>query len=162
MGIFDKLKSAASFVIGNGAEVTIELPESVIMGETFDVRIKALSKKDIEGKRVYLIVESVEKVESSVRVRSYDDDEDEYSTRTRHINDTYELYSNEIDVSESFKMQEGETLNWNTKVNIPRGNQPTYKGHNCSHIWKIKVGLDIRGTDPSSSWYEIEVFNIKD
>jgi len=153
MGIMDKLKSAANFVTGGGAEINISMPEEVEMGTPFQINIKCLAKNDINPKRVYVKLQSVENVE--VEDRDYDEDGD---TDYEYIHRQSVIFDEEYDIEGELSLSEGEEKTWDKEVVVPDEAQCTYEGVHAKHQWRLQVGLDVPGNDPDSGWVYFDAY----
>jgi hypothetical protein len=151
MGLFDKIKSMANAVTGGAAKVSVEVMDARLSAP-FDVVVRAQSQgSDVKYDRVYVKVESIEKVEVPDTDVVYE--EDGSSQRKREIvraSDT--IFAQEFVASGSGVVKANETQEWKLQVTLPSNAMPGYKGKYAEHYYRILVGLDCTGNDPDSGW----------
>ena len=157
MGLFDKIKSAAKFITGGGATVTLEVNEPTLE-EPFTVRIHAqVADADLNINRVYLKIRSVEEV--TVRgVLVADGPDSDLAPERRDVSQEVETFRQEFDVSGPQELSAEKAYDWEVEISLPEGLSPTYYGQNAEHCWYFMAALDARGNDPDSGWVEATMY----
>lgn len=161
MGLMDKLKKMANAVTGGAAEVQVKL-EAATMGKPFLVKVTTrVSDADLEIKRAYILIRAEEetRVKNVPKIAEGDIRETETPPIPQPEHEVYEVetYRTEIEVTGGETLAAGQEYTWTAEITIPEGNLPTYRGHNCSHVWALQAGLDTFGNDPDSGWVEFAV-----
>lgn len=150
MGLLDSLKSAKNYITGGSAEITVSMPEEIEIGHAFDVHVACKALADITPKKVYIILQSVERV----KVEGYDFDDAEYE-RKRMVTT---MYNDEVEIVGEQSMQEGKTYEWDISLTIPDDAECTYNGKNATHTWRLQAAIDVPGNDPDSGWVEFDAY----
>lgn len=161
MGFLDKLKSVRNMVTGGGATVTLEVEEPS-RTQPFRVHIKAVvADSDINPKRVYLKIRSVERVRViNVPVpieKMVDGERRIVGTENGEYTQETTLFSGEFDVAGGATLPANSEHQWNIEVSLPDQAIQTYLGENASHEWEFFAGLDTFGNDPDSGWVAVEI-----
>ena len=150
MGFFDSITAAKNYITGGSAELTVKLPETVQINEPFQVGISCKALADVQLDKVYIVIQSVEKV----HVEKYDLSE----KRTKKITDTSTLFEKQFDIAGEHMISKGEVVEWESSITIPKKVQCTYKGENASHEWRLYAAIDVPGKDPESPWISFEAY----
>ncbi|MEZ4296541.1 MAG: hypothetical protein R3B70_16330 [Polyangiaceae bacterium] len=64
-----------------------------------------------------------------------------------------------IPVSAGLTLAPGEEKKFQGRFALPAGVQPTYEGKYSKHRWRMRVRLDVFGTDPSTGWRSMRVLS---
>lgn len=145
MGLFDKLKSAATVVTGGGAEVNLEI-DNVDRGTPIGFRVDAVAKTDLQVKAVYLLVRATEHAEF-------------YQRHEREVERAYHIsFDDRIQVAGPQQLKAGQSYAWEGEFTLPEDVGPSLYGEIIRHIWTAQAGLDTVGNDPDSGWLEFEVY----
>ena len=156
MGFLDKLKSAAKFVTGGGAKVTLEVLEPA-MDSPFKVSIKAvISDANLKVDKVYLYVRATERV--TIPASEIDRTEGEDDNKpARDVTKEVETYRQEINVEGAQELSANGEYHWEAQVSLPSGLNPSYYGKHALHRYYLMAGLDAPGNDPDSGWVEARI-----
>lgn len=152
MGFFDKLKSVKNALTGGAADVTVEVGEART-DSPVQVRVTATAKANFPIKRVYLLVRSVEEA-----VVHDIDVERDGSVRREAVHGEVETCNMEVDIADALDLEEGETYEWETEIELPQESNPTFHGNTIRHVWMIQAAIDSFGNDPDSGWVEFHTF----
>ena len=157
MGLFDKIKSAASSLTGGAANVQVE-PAEMTCGQVGQVVVRCQAKEsEVKYDRIYLKIEGVEHVEvcDADLVEGYDGNlhrRDEL-VRARRI-----TFDDVIDVAPAGVLGANESAEWTVDITIPETANGEYNGHLASHHYQALAGMDCFGNDPDSGWVHFTVW----
>ena len=146
MGFLSNLKNKLT---GGGAKVSLEI-ENPNRQNSFNVTVSAsVADSDMEIKKVYLFIKSVEKATvRNVKVMRFDGS----GTEEKDVTGEYEpVPQNEVVIAGAQTLKAGQQYKWTYEINM-QGAQPTYNGVYAKHEWYFLAGIDAPGNDPDSGW----------
>lgn len=149
MGLFDKLKQAANFVTGGGANVTIT-PEGAEFDKTATIRVRVTAQiKDapLNASAVYL----------EIRSREYVNLRKSINGKTENIHDEHVGFSHKVQSVITSTLEGNQSYDWTLEITLPSNAQPTFHGTMAHQVWEIKGALDVKGNDPDSGWIEVRI-----
>jgi hypothetical protein len=149
MGLFDKIKQAANFVTGGGANVTIA-PEGSEFDKASPIKVRITAQiKDapLNATAVYL----------DIRAREYVSLRKSINGKTENINEDHVSYSHKVQAVITSALEGKQSYDWELEFTLPSNAQPTFHGTMGHQVWEIKGALDVKGNDPDSGWIEIRV-----
>lgn len=149
MGLFDKIKSAANFVTGGGATVTVTPVEFESNGkEPIAVKVNAVIKdKALDASRIYLDIRAEERVSGNLSTNE----------GKKRVSDSHTTYKGQVEVAPGQTLDANGNYDWECTFSIPSTVAGTFKGQMASHVIEVRAGLDVKGNDPDSGWVEIQV-----
>lgn len=166
MGFFDKLKSAANFVTGGGAKVSVDVIGATTQGP-FDVCVRVTEvTANMNIDAVYVLVRSTEEVdvdgdkvarELQENSKSTNPADPVQATRVGRLTDEEQTSYQRVTIAGAQALVAGQTYEWTGQVTLPSDALPTYRGRSARHTWYIQAGLDKTGNDPDSGWVDFRV-----
>ena len=150
MGFFDKLKSAANFVTGGAATVTIEWhPAIAFPGEPINVRVTAQSTGGaINSGGVFVDVAAHEQLNIP---------QNALGNNNPHVSHTKQTYSHTHQIAPAFQLGAGQQMQWEGQIQLPPQAQPTYDGPFADHDWGMRGRIEMTGNDPDSGFVKFFV-----
>ena len=153
MSFFSKLADA---VTGGGVKVGLQWSEAAL-GKPVEVKVTAVvadRDRDIAG--VYLLILADEKVIVH-NVKIFERIGDQIQEKIEDVTETVTTFSQKVALAGAQTLKAGQNCEWTGSFVIPADKRPSYTGVNAKHAWQIKAGLDAKGNDPDSGWFEIPV-----
>lgn len=152
MGLFDKIKSMSSMIMGNSAKVELLIDATVQRGKAFKISVTAQVKdNDIDIHRVYVRFLSTEKVIITKTVQEGNNTRIKDEEKKNILNDVF------IDVVGGMSLKANQNYTWQKEITLPDHVQPTYNAYPKNHVWQVIAGLDMKGNDPDSGWKDVFV-----
>jgi hypothetical protein len=156
MGLFDKIKSIANAVSGGAAKVYVEAREAKLRAP-FEVTVRAQSQgSDVKYGRVYLKIQSIEKVEVPDIDVAYEE-EGTILRKRETVGTSANLFAQELTVAGSGMIKANESAEWKATVALPDNAAAEFKGKYSEHYYQIFAGLDCVGNDPDSGWVRLNL-----
>jgi hypothetical protein len=150
MGFFSKVKQGFSQLVGGTGHMQVSLDKmQVEKGGSVTVTAVLSATGQLKGNSVNLEVTGTETVKYQVPVVSTSSGTAGTSTTTSTTETTQETKDNQTFTNKQvidgtpFVMNQGETRNYTGVVQIPLGVQPTYRGVDAVHVWKIRAYVDV-------------------
>lgn len=143
MGFLGALKNA---VTGGAATVSLETEHQMLaVGSTYSVKVTVTSTgSEMKSKGVFVDLEGLETVQ-------YRDGDNRRQERVE------KSFSQNFQIAPAFTLAPNETKVVEGTFTLPAGAQPTYKGPNAEHTWKIRGRAEALGNDPDSGFRNIHV-----
>ena len=157
MGLFDKLKGAASAITGGAAHVTVTVGEFT-RGQEGQAVVRCQAKDaEVKYDRIYLKVRGIEHVEVRDRdmVAGHHGD---VHTRVEVGRGSRETFGDEIAVAPGGVLAANEVAEWTVSFTIPESANGAYDGILASHHYELFAGMDCWGNDPDSGWVQFHVW----
>lgn len=147
MGLFEKLKNAASTVSGGAARVSLEYSPSVALpGDTLSVRVTAASTgSQVKSGGVFVDLRAVE----TVRLPP--------GANQPGGHTSYTDFEQEVPIAPAFTLGPNETKVFEGQVRLPTNVQPSFEGHYSRHEWTARGRLEMTGNDPDSGFMALRV-----
>ena len=156
MGFLDKLKSAAKFVTGGGAKVSLEVIDPA-MDRPFTVKVHAtVDDAELKIDHVYLHIRAEERI-TLPKDNIKDEPGEQNDIQAHELTETVQTFKQELKVSGADTLAAGGEFDWEVQVTLPSGLNGSYYGRNALHRYYALAGLDARGNDPDSGWVEFRV-----
>lgn len=149
MGLFDKIKQAANFVTGGGANVTIA-PEGSEFDKNATIRVRVTAQvKDapLNASAVYL----------EIRSREYVNLRKSINGKTENIHDEHVGFTHKVQTVITSALEGNQTYDWNLEITLPSNAQPTFHGTMAHQVWEVRGAIDVKGNDPDSGWIEVRI-----
>ena len=154
MGFFNKVKQSLSQLVGSTANMQISLDKQQVQrGDSVTVTAVLTATGQLKGNSVNIEVTATETVKYQVPVINTTPSSTTgttspttTSTTTETIEETKDnqTYTSRRTVDATpFVMNQGETRTYTGVMVIPTGQQPTYKGVDAVHVWKIRAYVDV-------------------
>jgi hypothetical protein len=158
MGFFSKLKQGFSQLTGGNGNLQMQLDkQQVERGGSVNISLTLNATGELKGKSVGVEITGTETVKMQVPVTAVTASGTSSSAfpseqQTQQQTQDSQTYTNQqILDGAAFQMNAGESKQYTGVVQIPQGVQPTYKGVNAIHIWKIRAYIDVpMGADISA------------
>lgn len=152
MGFLSNLKNKMT---GGGAKVTLQV-ENPKLNSPFKVIVSAaVSGSDLDIKKVYIYLKSVEKT----TVRNVDTISSDGSRFKKDVHGEEILYpQTEFVISGPETLKANETYTWSKEISVSGGGLQTFKGRYAVHEWQLLAGLDAPGNDPDSGWLVVDLY----
>ena len=149
MGLFDKIKSAANFITGGGATVTVTPVNFDNNGkEPITVKVNAVIKdKALSATKIYLDIRAEERVSGNFNTNE----------GKKRVSESVTTYKAQVEVAPGQELEANGTYDWEATFSIPHEVSGTFHGQMAHHVIEVRAGLDVRGNDPDSGWVEIRV-----
>lgn len=146
MGLFDKLKGAVNAVTGGAAKVTLQLDAATTAsGKSVEAIVTATSTGgELKSGGVFVDLEG----EEVVTIKDEDGRAQSFRAQT---------YSNKVQIAPAFVLAPGETQQFRGKITIPPNVQPTYRGRQAQHEWRVRGRIEAFGNDPDSGFQTLTV-----
>jgi len=153
MGLWDKIKQAKNFVTGGGADVSITFESmEVPVGGSMKIKVTALVKDaPLKMDKAYV------KIRARETVQAKDRDHNNGRSTTETVRNSVDTWKHEMPISGGQQLEANQSYEWEAEIQIPNGNNPTYRGRNAWHEYEVFAGLDVPGNDPDSGWQQITV-----
>ena len=158
MGFFDKLKSAANFITGGGADVNVATAGQVVnANEPIPVAVQVrVRDANIDIRNVYVKIQGVEYVKALDK-DEYVEEDGRVDTEVEVVQNQVVTYSNEVIIEGAQTLEANQTYEFEGTIQLPSNVQASYYGVNARHEWSIYAGVDMMGNDPDSGWVRIDV-----
>jgi hypothetical protein len=150
VGFFGKIKQGFSQLVGSTGNMQISLDKQQVQrGGSVTVTAVLSATGQLKGNSVNLEVTGIETVKYQVPVVSTSSTTGSTATASSTTETTEETKDNETFSNRQtmdpapFVMNQGETRHYTGVVQIPQGVQPTYKGVDAVHVWKIRAYVDV-------------------
>lgn len=171
MGIWDSVRSTVDRVTGSSANVALEADTEVVQpGQSVGVRIAIKNGLSaLEVRAVLLEIEAVETIDLPRHANWANIIEDVVDVgnrhpphssskplATKHSDTTWKVA---VTVSPALTLAVGEEKKFQGNFKLPAEVQPTYDGKYAKHAWRMRVRLDVFGTDPSTPWHAFRVIS---
>jgi hypothetical protein len=158
MGFFNKLKQGFSQLTGGNGNLQMQLDkQQVERGGSVNISLTLNATGELKAKSVGVEITGTETVKMQVPVAAVTTSGTSSGTfpseqQTEEQTQDSQTYTNQqILDGAAFQMNVGESKQYTGVVQIPQGVQPTYKGVNAIHIWKIRAYADVpMGADISA------------
>jgi hypothetical protein len=179
MGFFDKIKNTFSQLTGGTGNVQLQLSSGQVRrGESINVTLTVNATGQLSYRGVYVELVGTEHVKYQVQVSTpltttssgpsspaavaaavgaqtagkTLDSTPQMQTQTQEEtrdNVTYQ-HSDTLE-STSVQMTQGQSKQYTATVQVPADAQPTYKGVQAQHTWKVRAHVDVpMGADPGT------------
>lgn len=156
MGLFDKLKKAATFLTGGGAKVKLDIAEGVLGSPfTANIEVQISDDSDLTVKSVYLNVRCTETTKKEAELA--EDAEVTSEEAPEPEEDVNYLYNETITVAEGDVFKAGQTYTFTPEISLPEDSEATLSEEGREITWTFQAGLDVSGNDPDSGWIEAEI-----
>lgn len=155
MVFFDKIKKAANFLTGGGADVKLSIEDGLIgnpLPATITVKI---GEADIKAEKIYLNVRCIEKTRREAEVAEGTEVDPEAEPEMEE-NEEY-IHNETITVADGGVFEADKEYTFTTVVTLPEDAQATVEEENREIIWTFQAGIDVRGNDPDSGWVLINI-----
>jgi hypothetical protein len=157
MGFWNKLKQGFGQLTGSSGnmQLVVQNPQ-VKRGENLNVQITLTATNQLSGKNVVLEVGGQETVKFQIPVpattspaasaqgASIATQSTSIATEMQDQTKSNQTYHNSVVVDAGpVNMQLGETKQYNASILIPETVQPSYKGTDATHEWRVRAYLDV-------------------
>lgn len=160
MGIFDKLKAAASAVTGGAATVSLQFePPLAFAGDTIRVIVTATSAgAEVKSKGVFADIRGQEdiRVPKSAVSMGVSAGKD-FQTWGGDIHTTKSTFEQAFPIAPDFVLAPNETKRFEGSFVVPGGLEPSFRGSYAQHQWQIRGRIEAFGNDPDSGWQPLRV-----
>ena len=129
------LKNVANKVTGGYGEVTVEVHDSIMPGETLKAKIRILAKAELKITNIKAHFEGFETI-------SYSDDEYEEDTRAKSTRSDYS-FQHEQELSGELLLEHGDSQEFEFQVTLPDHLPPTFSGVALKNRYHLKVHVDV-------------------
>lgn len=169
MGFWDSMKTAVDRVTGSAANVTLGMdPQFVVPGQTITVHISITNgPAALDVRAVFLEVESIERIELPRSADWTNIVADAVASSSRSQKQAYSApevarhdekrFESKVTVAPGLTLSPGEERKFKGTFRLPVGVQPSYEGKYAKHLWRLRVRLDVLGTDPGTGWLAFRV-----
>lgn len=150
MGLFDKIKSAANFITGGGATVTVTPVSFENDGKSpITVKVNAVVKEGttLNATKIYLDIRAEERVSGNFNTNE----------GKKRVSESVTTYKAQVEVAPGQTLEASQSYDWECSFSIPHEVSGTFHGQMASHVIEVRAGLDVKGNDPDSGWVEIRV-----
>lgn len=155
MGFFDKIKKAANFLTGGGADVKLAIEDGIIGNPLPATITLKIGDNDINAEKVYLIVRCTETTKTVAEVEEGAEVDPEAEPEMEE-NQEY-LHNETITVADGQVFEAGKEYTFTTEVKLPEDAQATLEEENREIYWSFQAGIDVRGNDPDSGWILVNI-----
>jgi hypothetical protein len=152
VGFFSKIKQGFSQLVGGTGNMQISLDkQQVERGGSVTVTAVLNATGQLKGNSVNLEITGTETIKYQVPVVNTntgntlgDTSMTSVTPETTEETKDNQTYTNrQVIEATSFVMNQGENHTYSGTVQIPQGVQPTYRGVDAIHVWKIRAFVDV-------------------
>ena len=169
MGIWESIQTAVDRVTGSSASISVESDKDTIRpGESMTVRISVKNgPAALEARSVLLEIQGLEVIDLP-RHASWTNMVEDVTEAAAHskgrtgpkslvTQGSAKTCEATIKVSPGLSLSPGEERKFQGTFRLPANAQPTYEGKYAKHTWRMRVRLDVFGTDPDTGWHTFRV-----
>jgi len=147
MGIFNKLKKAANFLTGGGAEVELNIADGNITDPiNAQINIK-VGEGELNVQNIYMLLKCTEITKTVVESEDGEEIEE---------NENF-IYDEKIEIAGNQVLESEKEYLFTKEINLPEDAEGSLVEDNREVSWEFQAGIDIKGNDPDSGWIKVNL-----